>query len=519
MNKMCKRITKCDVEEERSRLPLVPTILANTSITQGPTNQTHLTLETSKSDSPIITEEQDDASSKTELWNWQKDGYRFLASGGKRQHYRCSSKKSTGCPARKYVDTLPTGDTVYSNGKKHNHPPPKKRKIAEEIRQEAKCDLQAGATPNQVLKKIVLATSDPSNVPTLKQLSNWKSYMKRSTLPSSDYIQNILSVFGDSFVLHFAIYPNVTLILATQEGLSILQKSKYLLIDGTFNLCEEELQLVTLMAVIEEDIGIPAAFMLSNCKNTETYTHFISVVKENCPNKFLDPVAVLGDFEEALESAVHGVLTNSTWYSDYFHFIQTNTRWLKKHDGNEDHTTILVPHLRILYQSNNADELYNNLTRFGGFWMDHHPSYWDYFKRNFGSNGLHPPAKWARYSRPVRIPSGDQMLEEWHFRLKSSFMMSKQNPIDHVVQQLHNEWLYYSKIIASQDLLYQKWVEVGQKRAQYQRQLTLSDYISQEGSARIQLHAEALPLLVESVQTATEQTQSGLPHRTSPNPT
>jgi len=111
------------------------------------------------------------------------------------------------------------------------------------------------------------------------------------------------------------------------------------------------------MAVIEEDIGIPAAFMLSNCKNTETYTHFISVVKENCRNKFLDPVAVLGDFEEALESAVHGVLTNSTWYSDYFHFKQTNTRWLKKH-GNKDHTTILVPHLRILYQSNNVDELY-----------------------------------------------------------------------------------------------------------------------------------------------------------------
>jgi len=78
------------------------------------------------------------------------------------------------------------------------------------------------------------------------------------------------------------------------------------------------------------------------------------------------------------------------------------------------------------------------------------------------------------------------------------------------------------KDIASQDLLYQKWVEVGQKRALYQRQLTLSDYISQEGSARTQLQAEALPLLVESVQTATEQTQptqSGLPHITSPNPT
>jgi hypothetical protein len=65
-------------------------------------------------------------------------------------------------------------------------------------------------------------------------------------------------------------------VFAGASGLNMLAESKYMIVDGTFDLVEEKLVLTTLMGY-HDDIALPCAYFLSECKTHESYLQFFQV--------------------------------------------------------------------------------------------------------------------------------------------------------------------------------------------------------------------------------------------------
>jgi hypothetical protein len=80
-----------------------------------------------------------------------------------------------------------------------------------------------------------------------------------------------------SFLRSTQLHPTIAIALASDFGLSVLNKSKYVIVDGTFSTTECDLVLSTLLG-FHEDIAIPCAYLLSNSKETKTYKAFYEVI-------------------------------------------------------------------------------------------------------------------------------------------------------------------------------------------------------------------------------------------------
>lgn len=70
--------------------------------------------------------------------------------------------------------------------------------------------------------------------------------------------------------------PCIHIVFASDRGLKILASSKWILIDGTFDLCEEKLILTTIMGVVNEK-PIPCAYLLSDSKESSNYKKYMEV--------------------------------------------------------------------------------------------------------------------------------------------------------------------------------------------------------------------------------------------------
>jgi hypothetical protein len=79
-----------------------------------------------------------------------------------------------------------------------------------------------------------------------------------------------------SFLRSTQLHPTINVVLASEFGLNVLTKSKYLLVDGTFSTTECDLVLTTLLG-FHEEIAIPCAYLLSNSKETKSYKAFYEV--------------------------------------------------------------------------------------------------------------------------------------------------------------------------------------------------------------------------------------------------
>lgn len=66
------------------------------------------------------------------------------------------------------------------------------------------------------------------------------------------------------------------LIFVSDGGLKILMDSKYVIVDGTFDLVEGNLVLTTMMGY-HDDIAIPCAYYLSELKTHNSYYDFFEV--------------------------------------------------------------------------------------------------------------------------------------------------------------------------------------------------------------------------------------------------
>jgi hypothetical protein len=156
-------------------------------------------------------------------------------------------------------------------------------------------------------------------------------------------ISNKHSTFTQLSVNH----PSVQVALASEFGLSLLKNGNVYFVDGTFRTTECKL-ILTIVLVLHDKVAVPAAYFLSNSRDTNTYKTFFDVClfannctyKDNMHNSFffvlqtltkatksnMRPKYCLLDFEEALAEALHKTIPDALILHDFFHFIQANVK-------------------------------------------------------------------------------------------------------------------------------------------------------------------------------------------------
>lgn len=225
-----------------------------------------------------------------------------------------------------------------------------------------------------------------------------------------------------TFVRTCALRPNVHVALASEFGLDILTKSKYTIVDGTFETTECKLVLTTLLAM-HEDIAIPCAYLLSNSKETDNYEAFYrvchiyyfikfillieikllfqTIFKET--KKLMSPKGVLLDFEEALSQGFVNVFPGAAVYRDFFHFVQANVKQIAVL-GFKSEAKKLVPDLNKLWYAPTKPDFNSEVQVFLDKWDEIVPTYTSYF-RTYWLN-RYKSEEWASYGRPSDVRSG-----------------------------------------------------------------------------------------------------------------
>jgi hypothetical protein len=79
------------------------------------------------------------------------------------------------------------------------------------------------------------------------------------------------------FLRYLLLKPATSIIFAGDSGLHVLASSKYVIVDGTFDLVEEKLVLMTLMGY-HDGIAVPCAYYLSEFKTHDSYLCFFQVL-------------------------------------------------------------------------------------------------------------------------------------------------------------------------------------------------------------------------------------------------
>jgi hypothetical protein len=134
-------------------------------------------------------------------------------------------------------------------------------------------------------------------------------------------------------------------------------------------------------------------------------------------NRF-SPTVVMGDYEEALKTGTKIVFSGASYYGDSFHFLQANLRWLRQHSADKEQRAKAMNHLKILWASPTQELFKNNLELFIGIWSEINKDYLQYFQEQWVKRVK--PTVWAYFPRVnAKFPSGDQISEGYHRRLKS----------------------------------------------------------------------------------------------------
>lgn len=315
-----------------------------------------------------------------------------------------------------------------------------------------------------IQKKLEDEIETQNNLPTQKQIYNLKHYAKIKSMPSKDAFSNLLS-FSPFFVREFSLIPATRILCITDFGLELLKTCQAFLVDGTFDICEMDLTLTTVMAVLP-DYAIPVAFFIHSSKVEEEYTWFFNELKKLSGLK-MNPIKVSSDFENALRNATRSCFPNATYCGDLFHFLQANIKRMKNLGGNE-FVKELVSDLKILQDSPTAVEFQAHQAIFIKNWTYKFAPYAHYFTETWTK--LHPPACWARFI--VGTPLGTNPLEGWHNRLKSVMPQSNQ-AIDFVVKALLEETKHWEITYSTPHLHSSKVKATLEGRKQFQKRKTL----------------------------------------------
>jgi hypothetical protein len=89
-------------------------------------------------------------------------------------------------------------------------------------------------------------------------------------------LTNLKLMHSPHFLRLLQLDPAISISFAGASGLGVLSGSKYVIVDGTFDLVEEKLVLTTLMGY-HDGIAVPCAYYLSELKTHESYLLFFQV--------------------------------------------------------------------------------------------------------------------------------------------------------------------------------------------------------------------------------------------------
>lgn len=401
------------------------------------------------------------------------------------------------CPAKKLIvhnvasiQEIKANKNFYSEPSRtqHNHPIPDKAPLSPEKKVQVEEMLQQGVRPAIIHKRMVMDAPEgegsSKNVPKMNALWNRNAYRNKQSRPTPDEVGNVIGSFGGptKFLRHLVMYPNLIAIFATDTGLDLLREhGKYCFTDGTFNLFRDkdlkhELVLWTIMIRLggKNGPGFPCAFILTDAKDATTYEEMFHLFHELMGQSWT-PTAWLVDFETALDTALRNEFPDAKIYGDEFHFHKCNIDWMRKHGGQDDIPT-LVNLLRFLTNSP-KEMLDDDITTFRTFWTGRRSEYAQYFETNWLKR--FPVRKWALCHRDSDTPSGDQILEAFHIRLKDVvFQNNLQRKFDTAVALIWEEALYSDKIATSPGLLQERQKQVSTTSKQSQRAKTLKAYLT-----------------------------------------
>ncbi|KAG0439055.1 hypothetical protein DMUE_2699 [Dictyocoela muelleri] len=119
-------------------------------------------------------------------------------------------------------------------------------------------------------------------------------------------------------------------ILFTNNNLTILSKSKILLMDATFKSAPKKFSQLFVIHALHFNKRIPLVYCLCGSKSANMYSKIFSVI---CERSNIQPESIICDFEVGLSKAISQKFPTANIYGCYFHFSQIMWRRVIK-DGN-----------------------------------------------------------------------------------------------------------------------------------------------------------------------------------------
>jgi len=378
-------------------------------------------------------------------WQWRKEGgLKVLKSGIRRQRYICAAKEKESCVARLTVDELADGSKEIQVSGDHCHQKNFRPRLQPQVRSKVVERGEGGGTYLQVFKSLVTNSQnlkDETITPKKKQIKNILSYENRKRLKE---IYKKMTVMdrrkSDGSVAMVAFYKPFLEFLSS--------KNKYnMFIDGTHGLLEQGMTLTTVLYEIER-IGIPVAWFLHTGKAEDDYVLLLQDLLRETKN-LMQPQGIFLDFETALKNALVKTFPQIPIYGDRFHFMQANLRWLSQHKLSE-YAEEVKTDLQNMWKADSLAGFCVLLKKFETTWKVKAYPYWSYFEAQWVKQIK--PAFWARYGRGASMPTGDNILERWHGRVKEICNRRHQSPI-YLLSWLVEEGEYFHRVLNTPHLL------------------------------------------------------------------
>jgi hypothetical protein len=187
------------------------------------------------------------------------------------------------------------------------------------------------------------------------------------------------------------------------------------------------------------NMGVPVVWFIHKNKSEHDYINLFSTLK-SATEHIMKPKMILADYETALQNAAGKVFSGVGVVGDFFHFKQANNQWLKK-NGYAYLTEEAQPLLSELFYAKTYEDFQLKTQKFKSFWRNKCDPYLTYFENQWEHTVS--PIIWARYVRSNNTPSGTNLLEAWHDRIKN-LTNQKSMSVNHLLVFLLGEWEWYN---------------------------------------------------------------------------
>jgi hypothetical protein len=174
----------------------------------------------------------------------------------------------------------------------------------------------------------------------------------------------------------------------------------------------------------------------------------------------MKPEIILGDFSHAIRNAAQKELPTATYYADIFHLFHDNRKWLRRSGISKAECSIIINQLRHVVTRRSYLDVMPCLSQFKEKWRKVHPDYIEYFIRTWEAR----VDQWCLASRPAEAPTGDNIHEAYHRRLKHHVFRGRLKlDLIAILDLLHKEAEHWKNIVLSEGLLQRLSHEVNQR--------------------------------------------------------